>query len=240
MKNNIHKNKGIKRSKKYGNRKLNKKRVILVLFISLVIILMIILALKNSKLFKDNKNSILVMMEDVFDGITENSVFPEKVYGTKVITELLKEGTNKRSGEKRKIKYLVIHETDNKEKGADAKNHSEYLLSDNGISTSWHYTVDSTKIYHHIPDNEIANHAGTYEGNKSGVGIELCVNKDGDFEKTFDNAAKLVAYLLKEYHLELNDIKMHHDFSGKDCPNTIIRDNRMDEFKEKVKEYSKK
>ena len=36
MKNNIHKNKGIKRSKKRSNRKLNKKRVMLVHFISVL------------------------------------------------------------------------------------------------------------------------------------------------------------------------------------------------------------
>lgn len=236
MKNNIHKKRS---NKNHGTRKLNKKRVVFTVVIILIIILVPVIFFKKSKLSKEN-NNILDIVEDIFGGITEISAFPEEVYGTKVITQLIDEGTDKRSGEKRRIEYLVIHETDNKEKGADAKNHSEYLLSDNGISTSWHYTVDNKEIYHHIPDNEIANHAGTYEGNKSGVGIELCVNKDGDFEKTFDNAAKLVAYLLNQYHLGLEDIKMHHDFSGKDCPHTIIRDDRMREFKEKVKEYSKK
>ena len=70
-----------------------------------------------------------------------------------------------------------------------------------------------------------------------GIGIELCVNSGGNFEKTFNNATKLVAYLLKEYNLTIYDLKTHHDFSGKDCPHSILKNNRMDEFIEKVEKY---
>lgn len=227
MKNNI-----------YNKKKLNLKRVIFT-FAIIIIIIVIIISFNNNKFTKNKKNNILEIMEDAFGGVTENSAFPEDVYGIKVITKLINEGTDKRTGEKRKIKYIVIHETDNEKKGANAKNHAEYQLNNNESSTSWHYTVDSKEIYHHIPDNEIANHAGTYEGNKYGIGIELCVNEDGDFEKTFDNAAKLVAFLLKEYNLDLEDIKLHHDFSGKDCPHIIINNNRVEEFIEKVEKYSR-
>ena len=154
-----------------------------------------------------------------------------------VYTELIDTGTNARNGQKRKIKYIVIHETDNYEQGVGAKNHAIYLKNNNSSATSWHYTVDDKEIYHHIPDNERANHAGNDVGNEYGIGIELCVNEDGNFEKTFDNAAKLVAYLLNEYNLTINDIKTHHDFSGKDCPHLILQNNRMEEFKAKVKYY---
>lgn len=164
-------------------------------------------------------------------------VMPEEVYGVKVHTKLIESGTEARSGKKRKIKYIVIHETDNTAQGADAKNHAEYLSKNNITSTSWHYTVDEKEIYHHIPDDEVAHHAATEKGNLYGIGIELCVNQDGNFEKTFENGAKLVAYLLKEYNLGINDIKTHNDFSGKDCPHNILKDNRMDEFKKKVKSY---
>ena len=185
MKNNI-----------YNKRKLNLKRVIFTFAIILIIII-IIIYFKNDKLAKSKKNNILEIIEDAFEGVTEYSAFPEDVYGIKVITKLLDEGTDKRTGEKRKIKYIVIHETDNEGKKANAKNHAEYQLKNNETSTSWHYTVDSREIYHHIPDNEIANHAGTYEGNKYGIGIELCVNEDGNFEETFDNATKLVAVIIE-------------------------------------------
>ena len=74
------------------------------------------------------------------------------------------------------------------------------------------------------------------EGNQYGIGIELCVNQDGNFEKTFDNAVHLVAYLLKEYKLPIKAIKTHHDFSGKDCPHSILENNRMGEFIKRVKD----
>lgn len=167
--------------------------------------------------------------------ITEESSFPTDVYGIPVYTQLIESGTTARVGTKRKIQYIVIHETDNFTKGTGAKNHAKFLSENNEEATSWHYTVDDKEIYHHIPDNEVANHSATEDGNKYGIGIELCVNSDGNFDKTFDNATKLVAYLLKEYDLEIDDIKTHKDFSGKNCPSNIFRENRWNEFIEKVK-----
>lgn len=163
--------------------------------------------------------------------------FPSEVNGVKVHTALIEKGTEARLGKNRKIKYIVIHETDNTSSGANAKNHSEYLSKNNKTSTSWHYTVDDKEIYHHVPDNEVAHHAATEKGNLYGIGIELCVNEDGNFEKTFENGAKLVAFLLKEYGLNINDVKTHNDFSGKDCPHNILKSNRMEEFKNKIKSY---
>ncbi|MCI8620885.1 MAG: N-acetylmuramoyl-L-alanine amidase [Clostridia bacterium] len=151
----------------------------------------------------------------------------------------MKKERNQDLGTTRKIKYIVIHETDNKANGAGANNHAKYLSENNDRGASWHYTVDEKEIYHHIPDNEIAYHAGTEKGNLYGIGIELCVNEDGDFEKTFDNASKLVAYLLKEYKLSIKDMKTHNDFSGKDCPHNILKNNKMKEFTKKVENYLK-
>lgn len=198
--------------------KLNYKRIIIIL-----IILVVIFCIIYTNIKKQNEH---------IDGI-----MPEEVYGVKVHTRLIDIGTSARPGKKRKIKYLVIHETDNTASTATSKNHAEFLSKNNKSSTSWHYTVDDKEIYHHIPDDEVAYHAATEQGNLYGIGIELCVNSDGNFEKTFENGAKLVAYLLKEYNLNINSIKTHNDFSGKDCPHNILRDNRMNEFKNKVKSY---
>lgn len=150
--------------------------------------------------------------------IVESSVFPKEVYGVPVFTKLIDTNTSARTGEKRVIKYIVIHETDNFEKGVGAANHN------NTSPTSWHYTVDDKEIYHHIPDDERANHVGDKEGNDYGIGIELCVNEDGDFNQTFDNATKLVAYLLKSYNLDISAIKTHHDFTGKECLYNIFKE----------------
>lgn len=157
--------------------------------------------------------------------------------GVSIYTKLIDINTSARPLEKRIIKYRVIHETDNFEKGVGAANHATFLENNNKSPTSWHYTVDDKEIYHHIPDDERANHAGDKEGNDYGIGIELCVNEDSDFNQTFDNATKLVAYLLKSYNLDISAIKTHHDFTGKECPHNILKNKRLGEFKEKVRYY---
>lgn len=211
----------------------------------ILIIITVIVVIVTNKIISDKKENTLLKANRTVrtnsneTEVNETSSFPTEVYGVPVYTQLIEKDTNARPGTKRKIKYIVIHETDNFTKGTGAKNHAQYLSNNNTESTSWHYTVDDKEIYHHIPDNEIAHHAATEEGNSYGIGIELCVNKDGNFDKTFDNATKLVAYLLKEYNLTIDDIKTHHDFSGKDCPNFILKNDRMDEFIEKVEKILK-
>lgn len=171
---------------------------------------------------------------------TEYSVFPEEIRGVPVYTQLVEEGAPGRPEIKRSIWYVVIHETDNWNAGADAAAHADFLSFNSPSTTAWHYTVDDHEIYHHIPDNEVAYHAGdgaAGDGNLHGIGVEICVNEDGNFEAAFDNAAKLTAYLVKEYGLSLNDVKMHYDFSGKNCPSGIRRDGRWKEFKARVAQY---
>ena len=167
---------------------------------------------------------------------TPYSVYPDKIDSIKVHTDLIKKG-KARPGTIRKIKYIVIHETDNYAASATAKSHAYYLKNNNDTSTSWHYTVDEKEIYHHIPDNEIAHHAGERNGNIYGIGIEMCVNEGSDYDKTVDNTARLVAYLLKEYHLDIDSVKMHKDFSGKECPHYMLKNNGFKAFKKKVGKY---
>ena len=217
----------------------NKKSISVVFILIMIIFLIVFVKLKSNAKVSDtmkfvNNEETVIEKESL---VTETSAFPDNVFGVPVYTELIDTGTNARDGTIRKIKYIVIHETDNYERSVGAENHAIYLKNNNSSSTSWHYTVDDKEIYHHIPDNERANHAGDDTGNEYGIGIELCVNEDGDFEKTFDNATKLVAYLLNEYNLTIEAVKTHHDFSGKDCPHLILQSNRMQEFKTKVKYY---
>lgn len=60
---------------------------------------------------------------------------------------------------KKSIEYIVIHDTASVAKSADEYAHAQYVRN-GGDGTSWHYSVGSKKIYHQIPDNEIAYHAG--------------------------------------------------------------------------------
>lgn len=219
---------------KRKRKKLKKYFKLMVIVILGLLIVINGYKLINSVFSKDNNVQEEVPQRKY---IQQESVYPSEVYGVPVYTDLIPENTISRTGTKRIIKYIVIHETDNFSKGVGAHNHAIYLKNNNTSSTSWHYTVDDKEIYHHVPDDEIANHAGTKNGNEFGIGIELCVNADGNFESTFNNAAKLVAYLIKSYNLDISDIKTHHDFSGKDCPHSILKEKRFSEFIEKVKNF---
>ena len=179
---------------------------------------------------------------------TDGSEIPESVYpitvdGIPVTTRLLPEGCPGRPGTLRQIKYVVIHDTDNTSTGANAKNHANYLENTaQETPLSWHYTVDDHEIFHHLPDNEVAYHAADGEeeggGNKNGVAIEICVNEDGDFEQAFQNGAMLAAYLLDAYGLTPADLRQHYDFSGKNCPQTIRENGRMEEFVALAEQYA--
>lgn len=171
----------------------------------------------------------------------QNEVELTDALGVPVHTLYIQEGDPARPGIERRIKYVVLHETGNRADGADAARHGMYLRFNNEDDTSWHYTVDDTEIYHHIPDGEVAWHASDRlndpGGNRNGIGVELCVNSDGDFEKTFDNAARLVAVLLDAYDLDSDAIRQHADFTNKNCPETIRSAGRMEEFVALVEQY---
>ncbi len=162
------------------------------------------------------------------------TVLPSKINDIFVFTKFVSKDSKRRPYEKREIKYIVIHETDNTNVGTNAAKHSQFLLTNDESITGWHYTVDDKEIYHNLPDNEISWHAGDKRtadgGNMNGVGIEMCVNEDGDYEQMLKNTVQLVAYLMKEYDLTIDDIKLHRDFSGKICPARLINENRLDEF----------
>lgn len=168
-------------------------------------------------------------------------VFLESVFGVEVVHQIIPEGHQNRPEIKREIHYLVLHETDNFISSADAKNHADYLCDNTTDINSWHYTVDENIIYHHLPDEEVGWHAGDKQteggGNMTGVGIEMCVNKGSDFDRTLDNAAKLTASLLEAYDLKIEDVRKHQDFSGKNCPAHLLNDESWKEFLNLVKSY---
>lgn len=89
------------------------------------------------------------------------------------------------------------------------------LVVENGmykIGNTW-WSTDYRKI-------------GNGGGNCNSIGIETMVNKGSDIYKTWQKTAKLVAHLLVDNNLSVDDVKPHHFFSGKNCPQTM-RDNKL-------------
>lgn len=206
--------------KKYNFNKKSFYKFIAVVFaaISVITVSILLLVSNSASLFpvspSDDGNNADLPQEEIAGVPFRKEILPEEYLG--------------RTNTKREIKYVVIHETANTNAGANANNNVSYLMNQaQREQLSWHYTVDDNEIIQTLPDDEMGYHAGdsrtTPGGNANGIGIEICVNSDGDYEKAVDNAAKLAAYLLKLHKLTIDDLKQHHDFSDKNCP-MIMRD----------------
>ena len=132
-------------------------------------------------------------------------------------------------------RYIVVHNTAN---DASARNEVAYMLG-NGDSTSYHYAVDDIEVVQAISENKTAWHAGdgTGRGNMYGIGIEICYSLSGGerFEKAEDNAAELIADILKRYGWGIERVTKHQDYSGKYCPHRTL-DMGWERFLNKVRE----
>ncbi|HHU21303.1 MAG TPA: hypothetical protein GXZ51_02540 [Acholeplasma sp.] len=73
-----------------------------------------------------------------------------------------------------------------------------------------------------------------YGGSGNGIGIEMCVNRNGTMIDTWHRNAKLVADILVRHNLDLNRVKMHNTFDGKNCPCSLRKTNYWVEFMEMV------
>jgi N-acetylmuramoyl-L-alanine amidase CwlA len=131
--------------------------------------------------------------------------------------------------------YITVHETGNKSVGANAQMHARYLKGStaNDAPVSWHFTVSSEQIYQHLPVIESAFHAGDGGqgiGNRQSIGIEICVNSDGNFEKAKANAQWLIRTLMAERHIKIENVVQHNHWSGKNCPSTMRNTNTWKPF----------
>lgn len=86
----------------------------------------------------------------------------------------------------------------------------------NSRQASWHYQVDDKQIIQSFPDTAICWHAE--KGNSQSIGIEICVNSDGDFQKAVENAVLLVKVLMGRYNLNTSRVVQHNFWTGKNCP----------------------
>ena len=145
------------------------------------------------------------------------------------------------------IKYIVIHDTANKSKGADADAHFKYFNGGNRNSSA-DFFVDDTKIlqvndYIKYYTWQVGDGKGKYGiTNQNSIGIEICVNSDGDYEKAVKKAVELVKYLMNVLDIPNENVVRHYDASRKNCPASMSDDNwaMWKEFKEKIMECDSK
>lgn len=118
---------------------------------------------------------------------------------------------------------ICVHNTAN---DAPAKNEISYMVS-NTNATSFHFAVDHESVWQGLPLDRNGWHAGdgaNGDGNRKHIGIEICYSKSGGekFDRAEDNAAQLIADLLRERSWGVERVKKHQDFSGKYCPHRTL------------------
>ena len=142
-------------------------------------------------------------------------------------------------------KYIVIHNTDNERKGADAKAHAVGLYNGDMENMSWHYVVDDHSWYQCIEHNRGAWHVGKNYGsnnlfgivnNRNSICIEMCVNAGYDYEAAFQNTVLLTRYLMQELGIDADHVVSHYDVCTKNCPSAIRAHGDWSRFKQLITE----
>lgn len=136
--------------------------------------------------------------------------------------------------------YIVIHNTDNDGKGANAYAHAEGLYHGYMDRMSWHYAVDDTSIYQCVAHNRGAWHVGKNYGtnnlfgvvnNRNSICIEMCMQAGYDYEKAFQNTVALTRYLMQELGIPAEHVYSHYDVCSKNCPSQIRAHGDWERFK---------
>lgn len=173
--------------------------------------------------YTDNTYQFIAANQGYFEAF-KSSLDVTQVNGVPIKQMMMPIREDKRTGFAMQPKYVTIHNTANGGAGANAYSHANAQINDRRTYVSWHYTVDNNEIYQSIPMNEVAYHAGdgTMIGNSTSIGIEICENSDGNYAQAERNAAYLTARILYENGLPANAVRMHKDWSGKNCAHNII------------------
>ncbi len=106
--------------------------------------------------------------------------------------------------------------------------------------------ITESGIYTYAGENGNYMMSGTYYnstyrrismtgGNRNGIGIETCIHQGVDYNQVMRNTANLIAHLLVYFDLGIDRVMHHRNFSGKMCPQSLIRLERFPEFMELVK-----
>lgn len=154
----------------------------------------------------------------------------------------------------KKVTGIVVHWTGNESAGADAVGNRNYFnrtwkgtqkkaLESDGSPfryASAHLNVDDHQLVEVLPWKKgvaemgyhvggtyvdgICNKLGTSYPNDSTIGLEICVNADGNFSKTYWNAVGVIAWMLSEHGLGIDALIRHYDVTHKQCPMFFVED----------------
>lgn len=146
-----------------------------------------------------------------------------------------------------KPKYIVIHETDNWNRGAHALAHAKAHYNKN-LSTSVHYYVDDGQQGHEAVYKTLNHEDGSYAvgkvyglsscpdaNNRNTINIEICVNPETDYEKARLNCVDLVKRLMMETGIPAERVIRHYDAKRKYCPRKMLDSPTLwEDFKQRI------
>ena len=140
-----------------------------------------------------------------------------------------------------KIKYIVIHDTGNPGAGANANSHYRYFNSGDRSSSADFFVDDTQALCVNNYYKYYTWHCGDGNGryginNKNSIGIEMCINSDGNRQKTIERTISLVRELMIELNIPIERVVRHYDASRKNCPGSMSKNNWVEwyEFKKRL------
>lgn len=146
------------------------------------------------------------------------------------------------SARREPIKYIVVHDTGNTSKGADAMAHYNYFNGGNRKSSADFFADDKRALCVNDYYKYYSWHCGDGNGkygitNSNSVGVEMCINADGNREMALKNTAALVRELMSELNIPIERVVRHYDASRKNCPASMSKNGWSEwyEFKEMLK-----
>lgn len=135
-----------------------------------------------------------------------------------------------------KVEYITVHDTAN---SASATNEIQYMITNNH-EVSFHLAVDETQVIQGLPFDRNSWSCGDGvkgKGNRTSISVEICrpTHEDNSlYLQAEENAVYVVARLLYANNLSIEKLKKHQDWSGKTCPNVLLKEGRWNDFKERV------
>lgn len=129
-----------------------------------------------------------------------------------------------------KLQYIVIHDTGNPGKGANAQAHFNYFNGGDRQSSADFFVDDKQVLQVNDYNTYYTWHCGDGKGkygitNANSIGVEICVNSDGDYDIAFQNTVSLVKQLMTELKIPIEKVVRHYDASRKNCPASMSANN---------------
>lgn len=141
------------------------------------------------------------------------------------------------------IRYIVVHDTGNPSVGADAEAHFNYFNGGDRNSSADIFVDDKSAWIVNDYRNYYSWHCGDGRGrygitNSNSVGVEMCINMDGNRKQAILNTAEVVRELMKELDVPSERVIRHYDASRKNCPQSMSDNNWSEwyEFKKLLEE----